>query len=54
MSQPLFMFVLSTENKLFNECIICYFNYLKCIMNDDSFKEYNNPVVFINLRYMFN
>ena len=50
MSQPLFIFVLYCL--LFNKCVICYFHDLKCILNDDSFKEYINPVVFINLRCM--
>ena len=38
--------------KLFNKCVIFYFHYLKSILNDDSFKEYINPVVFIDLSYM--
>ena len=36
MTQPLFKFVLSTEN----------------IENDDSWKEYISQVVFINSKYM--
>ena len=31
--------------------MLCYFHYLKSILNDDSFEEYINPVVFINLKY---
>ena len=51
---PAFVFLccLLKTMKLFNECVICYFDYLKIILNDDSFKEYINPVVFINLKYM--
>ena len=37
---------------LFSKCVICYFHDLKIILNYDSFKEYINPVVFINLKYM--
>ena len=45
MSQPLFNFVLSTEN---NEIMLFsrsyrYFHNLKGIMNDDSFKKYMQP-----------
>ena len=41
MSQPLFIFVLSSENKmkLLNKCVICYFRHLKSILNDDLFKK---------------
>ena len=53
MSQPLFTFALSTEN---NEVIkyMCYllFSLSKSILNDDSFKEYISPVIFLNLKYM--
>ena len=35
--------------KLFNKCAICYFYYTKNILNNYLFKEYINPVVFINL-----
>ena len=38
--------------KLLNKCVFVYIHYLKSILNDDSFKEYINPVVFINLKYM--
>ena len=52
MSQPLFTFVLSTENNeiicYFYE-IICYFHNIKSIMNDDSFEKYIKPVAFITL-----
>ena len=37
--------------KLLNKPVICYFYDLKNIVNDDSFKEYINPVVFIDLNY---
>ena len=37
--------------KLLNKCVICYFHYLKSILNDDSFKEYINAVILINLKY---
>ena len=51
MSQPLFiLYCLLKTMKLFNNCVICYFHYLKNILNDDSIKEYINPVVFINLK----
>ena len=39
--------------KLFNKSVISYFHYLRRILNDDSFKEYINPVVFINLKYIY-
>ena len=39
MSQPLFIFVLYTD--LYTVLFI-----------DDSFKEYTNPVILINLKYM--
>ena len=45
MFQPLFIFVL----KLLNKRVICYFHDLKIILNDDSFKEYINSVLFVNL-----
>ena len=38
--------------KLLNKYVICYFHFLKSILNDDSLKEYTNPVVFINLKFM--
>ena len=51
MSKPLFIFVLYTEN---NEikllCDICYFHYVKSILNDDSIKEYTNLMALINLK----
>ena len=53
MSHSLFIFlycVLETI-KLLNKCVTCYFHYLKSIQSDDSFKEYINPVVFIDLNY---
>ena len=52
MSQPFFIFVVPIgNNELFNKSAICYCHYLKSILND-SFKEYINPVVFINFKYM--
>ena len=39
MSQPLFIFVLPTEDK-------------DKALYDNSFKEYINPVVFVNLKYI--
>ena len=39
--------------EFFNKCVICYFYWLKSILNDDSFREYINPVVFINLKYSY-
>ena len=51
--QHLFIFVFSTESKeLLNKHVICYFDYLKSIFNDDSFKEYIKPLVSINLKHM--
>ena len=47
-----FLYCVLETMKLLNKCIICYFHYLKNISNDDSFKEYINPVVFIDLNYM--
>ena len=51
MSKPLFIFVLHTEN---NEikllCDICYFHYVKGILNDGSIKEYTNLMALINLK----
>ena len=38
--------------KLLNKCITCYFHYLESILNDDSFKEYINPEVVVDLTYM--
>ena len=38
--------------KLLNKFVICYFYFIEGILNADSFKEYTNPVVFINLKYM--
>ena len=38
--------------KLLYKCVIYHFYYLKSILNDDSIKEYINPVVLINLKYM--
>ena len=38
--------------KLFNKYVICYRHYLKSILKDNLGKEYINPVVFINLKYM--
>ena len=39
--------------ELLNECVICFFfHYLKSILGDDLLKEYINPVVFVNLKYM--
>ena len=38
--------------KLFKKCVICYFHYLKGILNDDLFKEYINPAVLVNLKYL--
>ena len=52
MSQSLFIFVFSIGNNEIINCVICYFRYLSSILNDDSFKEYINPVVFINLKFM--
>ena len=53
MSQLLFTFALSTEKmKLFNECVIYYFDYLKTILNDDLSKQYINPSVFIDFKYL--
>ena len=43
-----FLFFLLKAMKLSNY----YFHYLKSILNDDSFKEYINPVIFINLKYV--
>ena len=40
--------------KLFNKHVTCYFNYLKNILNDDWFREYINPMVFINLKKCYN
>ena len=37
---------------VFNESVIRYFHFLESILNDDSFKEYMNPVVFIKLKYI--
>ena len=51
MSQSLFIFVFSIGNNEIINCVICYFGYLSSILNDDSFKEYINPVVFINLKF---
>ena len=51
MSQPPFILVLSTEKKKFSKCVIYYIHYLKSILSDDSFKEYFNPMVSINLCY---
>ena len=51
-SFPHFCIVLKTM-KLLNECVICFFfHYLKSILGDDLLKEYINPVVFVNLKYM--
>ena len=53
MSQSLhFFYCLLKTVKLFNKCVICYFHYLKSILNDDSCKEYISPVVFVNLKHM--
>ena len=53
MSHTLFMFVLCTgNNEIIKYVNICYFYYLKRILNDDSLKKYINPVVFIDLKYM--
>ena len=49
MIQPLLIFVISTGNNEVIKCVICYFHDLKSILNDDSFKKYIDPVVFINL-----
>ena len=29
-----------------------HFHHLKSILNDDLFKEYINPVIFINLKFV--
>ena len=50
MSQP---FVFTTgNNEIINKFVNSYFHSRKSILNDDSFKEYINFVVFINLKYM--
>ena len=52
-SNPLFIFVLSTENnEIINWMLYLLFYYLESILNDDSLKEYINPVILINLKYM--
>ena len=38
--------------KLLSKSVIYYFHYLKSILNDDSFNEYINTMIFINLKYM--
>ena len=52
MSKPLFIFVLSTENNEIIKllCVICYFHYVKSILNDDSIKEYIKTMALINLK----
>ena len=48
-------FVLYLEKKkLFNTCVICYYDFVKSILNHDLYKEYFNPVVFINLKICYN
>ena len=54
MSQLLVIFVLSTEN---NEIVqqMCYLLFslnLKSILSNDLPKQYNNPIDFINFKYM--
>ena len=54
MSLPHFTFVLPSENnEMFNNALyICYFHYLKRILNDELFKECINSLVLINLKCM--
>ena len=54
MSLPHFTFVLPSENnEMFNNVLyICYFHYLKRILNDELFKECINSLVLINLKCM--
>ena len=35
-----------------NVLSVFFFHYLKSILGDDLLKEYINPVVFVNLKYM--
>ena len=37
-----FLYCLLETRKLFNRCVVCYFHYLKTILNNDLFNEYNN------------
>ena len=41
--------LLKTTKLLLNVFFV-YFCYLKSILNDDTFKEHINPVIFINLK----
>ena len=43
-----YLYCLLKTMKLLNKCVICYFHYLKSILNEDSFKEYIDPVILIN------
>ena len=54
MSLPHFTFVLPSENnEMFNNVLyICYFHYLKRILNDELFKECINSLVLINSKCM--
>ena len=47
-----FLYYLMKTKKLFDECVIFYFHYLKRILKIDLFKEYINLVVVINLTFM--
>ena len=51
-SLSLFLHCLLRTVKSFNGCTICYFLYVTSILNEDSFKEYVKPVVFIYLKYL--
>ena len=54
MSLPHFTFVLPSENnEMFNNVLyICYFHYVKRILNDELFKECINSLVLINSKCM--
>ena len=47
-----FLYCLLKTIKLFNKYVICYFHYLKSILNGNSFKENIGPVVFIDSKYI--
>ena len=53
MSQPFFIFVLPTGNNEIIKQISCLlFSLSKMHSDDDSFKEYINHVIFINLNML--
>ena len=40
--------------KLVNKCVVCYFHYLKTILNNDLFNEYNNQWLLLIYNICYN